>query len=448
MRREPNKDNVFYRDLRKYYPTIDRAEGIYLYDIDGKRYIDGCSGAVVVNIGHGIQPVLDAMMRQAKRICFSHASTFTSEAQIAFAEKVVALAPEGFSKVYFLSGGSEASETALKMARQYHVERGKPSKYKVISRWQSYHGNTIGALSMSGRNYSRKHHAPYMLNFPHISPCYCYRCPYEKDYPSCNIICAWELERVIKQEGKEYISAFIAEPIVGGTASGLTPPPEYFGVIREICDRYDVLFIVDEIMTGVGRTGKNFGIDHWGVIPDLIVAGKGLASGYAPIFGVIVREKIFETFRNGSGSFVHGHTFSGNPLACATGAAALDYLEEHFLIERSAKMGSYMFWKMNSLKDLPIVGDIRGKGLFLGVEFVADKDTKKPFGKEAHVDISIRNIAFEKGLNIIAGMPGMIEGELGDHILISPPFIIKEPEIDEIVDILRESIIEVTNQVA
>ncbi len=442
MSRKPNQDHVFYRNLTKFYPTVSHGEGIYLYDTNGKRYIDGSGGAAVVNIGHGVKEITEAMLKQAAKVSFAHGSQFTCEAAMAFAERIVSLAPDGLTKVYFVSGGSEAIETAVKMARQYHVDRGKPAKYKVISRWTSYHGNTLGALTLSGHTGRRKYYMPLIQHTPHIVPAYCYRCPFDLEPDSCSLECAEDLERTILYEGPDSISAFLAEPIVGATAGALVPRDGYFQRIREICDRYDILLIVDEVMSGIGRTGKNFGIDHWNVIPDLIVSAKGLASGYNPIACTIAKEEIHRTIKEASGAFVHGHTYCQNPLSCAVGLAVLSYIEENQLIARCAQMGEYLMDRLQMLRERKIVGDVRGKGLFAGVEYVSDKKTKETFDPGMKVNTLIANKAFDKGLIIYPGGGGA-DGIRGDHSLIAPPFIITEDQLDELVVLLDETIEEV-----
>ena len=433
--------NIFYRNWSRITPTIDRAEGIYCYDLDGKRYIDGMSGVGVVNIGHGVKEILDAAMQQMELVCFAHGFHWTNKPQMQLTERISKLAPEGMSKVWVVSGGSEATESAIKMARQYYVERGMPSRYKVVSRWNSFHGSSLGALSMTGMEARRKNYLPLLLNFPHIESCYCYRCAFEKSYPDCDMLCAWGLEKTILREGQDSIAAFIAEPIVAAGGSCLTPPPEYFPIVREICDRYDILLIMDEIVTGFGRTGKNFGIDHWGVIPDMICTGKGMSSGYTPLAAVIAHDKVFQAFDQGSKTFGHGHTFSGNPLSCAIGNAVLEYIEKQQLIRNVKKLSPHFFQKAKELAELDIVGEVRGKGLFMGIEFVRNKDTKEPFPSEINAVRRIMEIAFSKGL-MTAGVHGHIDGTLGDHIEIAPPFICTKSDLDEIIVILKEAIVE------
>ena len=439
-------DHVFYRVPRKIYPKADRAEGVYIYDTEGKKYIDGSGGAAVVGIGHGIKEITEAMFQQAERISFAHSSHFTSQSAIDLASKLVGLSPKGLNRVYFLSGCSEAVETSIKLARQYQVERGKPHKYKVISRWTSYHGNTLGALALSGHTGRRRYYLPLIQHTPHIVPAYCYRCPFGLRPEKCELECALDLEKTLLYEGPDFVSAFIAEPIVGATAGALVPKDGYFQKIREICDHYDILFIADEVMTGIGRTGKNFGVDHWGVVPDMIVAAKGLSSGYTPLFAVIVKEEIHQIIKEGSGAFVHGHTFNQNPLSCAIGCAVIDYLIKHDLVSRTAKMGEYFLRALQSLTRHEIVGDVRGKGLFAGVEFVKDKKTKEPFDLKLKLNDLIASRAFEKGLITYPGGGGA-DGIKGDHLLLAPPFIITEEQIDKMVSILDETIVEISKEV-
>jgi len=439
-------EGVFYRDFRRSYKTVAYGRGVYLYDTEGNRFLDGCGGNTVVNVGYGVEEVIEAVCAQIRKTPFAHTSRFTSDAQEALAEKVISLSPKGMTKVYFLSGGSEATETAVKMSRQFHIERGNSHKYKVVSRWQSYHGNTIGGLSMSGRSFRRRYYIPYLLDFPHIPPNYCYRCPFHKVFGECGIECAYELERVIKQEGPENISAFISEPVGGSSLAGVSPPEEYYKIVREICDRYEIVMIMDEVMTGFGRTGRNFGINHWDVIPDMIVVGKGLTGGYAPAGGLIVHGKIVEAFVKGSGSFAHGHTFVGNPLTCSAGLAVQTYIEKHDLVQQSAQKGRVLLEMLKERLNTEIVGDVRGKGLFIGVEFVRNPVTKDPFERKAKVAETIGDLAFKKGVHILPGF-GSIDGVSGDHILIAPPFVISVKEMEELVSILEETVDEVKRRV-
>ncbi|HVW71129.1 MAG TPA: aspartate aminotransferase family protein [Steroidobacteraceae bacterium] len=431
--------HIFFRSAGEVNPTIQRAEGIYCYDADGRRYIDGMGGVGVVSIGHGVTEILDAAMDQMRKVCFAHPFHWKNEPHMRLTEQIASMAPPGMTSVFMCSGGSEATETALKMARQYHVERGEPSRYKVISRWSGFHGNTLGSLSMTGMSSRREAFIPLLAPFPHIAPSYCYRCPFGKTYPDCGVQCAHDLETAILREGKDSIAAFIAEPFVGAAAGATTAQPEYFRIIREICDRYGILMIMDEVITGFGRTGRNFAIEHWGVVPDIICTGKGMSSGYAPLGAVIAHEKIYEAFKPPARGFNHGFTYGGNPLSCAIGSAVLTYMHRHQLIRNVDRLGPEFFAAAQRLADLPIVGEVRGKGFFMGLEFVTDKRTRQPFPAAMQVSRKIADIAFSKGL-ITGANRGGIDGVLGDHINLAPPYTCRAEDLGEIVDILKDSI--------
>ncbi|MDO8474830.1 MAG: aspartate aminotransferase family protein [Candidatus Rokubacteria bacterium] len=434
------ESSLLTRDLRRSYPVVDRGEGMYLYDRDGRRYIDAVGGAMVVTIGHGVKEVVTAVAAQMERVAYAYTGQFVTEALLLLAERVISMAPAGMSKVYFVSGGSEANEIAIKLARQYFVAQGQESKWRVIARWQSYHGTTGIALSATGRRPARRGYEPYLLAFPHIPPCYCYRCPFDKAYPDCRVACAEELERVIRLEGPETIAAFIAEPIVGTSAAALTPPPEYFQRIRAICDRYNILFIADEVVTGFGRTGTNFAIEQFGVTPDMITMAKGVSSGYAPLGGVIIHERIVQGFLKSGASPVLPLTYAGNPMAAAAGLAVLDYITANRLLERVREIGPYFFDRLRTLETLPWVGEVRGRGLMAGVELVQDRPSKATFPEQWRVAPRVVEEAMRRGLIILPGQPGMVDGVAGDHLMLTPPYIVKEGEIDEIVAILRAAI--------
>jgi adenosylmethionine-8-amino-7-oxononanoate aminotransferase len=436
-----------FRDFTKNYPIITRGKGVFLYDRAGREYLDAVGGISVVNIGHGVPEVVAAMQEQADRVAFVHGGSFANEAATALCEELAAWAPKGMGHILLLSGGSEATETAMKLAHQYHLERGKAGKYRIISRWISYHGNTIGALSMSGRTAWRREFTPYLQNFPKIHPPYCYRCPYGKSYPGCGIACAEELERVITLEGADDIAAFIAEPVIGTSAAGVTPPPEYYPRIREICDTHDILFIADEVITGIGRTGKNFGIEHWGVVPDMITTAKALSSGYVPLAAVILHDKVHDAIAKGSGHMTQGFTYSGHPLCSAVGLAVLKYLKGHELVENAARIGRLLLQRLDALKRFPIVGDVRGIGLLQGVEFVADQATKRPFPPEAGVTRRIVEATLAEGVMVVGGMSGMIDGAAGDHIQISPPYIFTEANVEQLVRALEAAVQKVMREV-
>ena len=432
--------SIFYRSsLKKEYPKIDHGEGVYLIDQNGKKYIDGLANAGVVNMGYFVPEVVDAMAEQAKKLPFLQTTDFTSQIQEDVARKVVEWAPEGMNKVYFSLSGAQANEIALKLARQYHMETGNPNKFRVIGRWQSYHGYSLGSISMSGRTGWRKNYAPYLMNFPHIPLPYCYRCPFKLVYSDCGIECAYELERVIRQEESGTISAFIAETISGMSCGAVIPPKEYFPIIRSICDKYNVLLILDEVITGIGRTGKTFAIKHWDVVPDMIATAKGITGGFAPLAVTIVKQKIYDAIYNGSGSFADGITFSGHPVSCAASVATLNYLEKNKLVERVEKIGAYFLENLLPLRDMDIVGDVRGKGLLLAVEFVSDKKSKASFPRSKKVFENVKSAALAKGL-VIGGGVGTADGVDGDICVMTPPFIITKEEVDKAIEILKSAI--------
>jgi adenosylmethionine-8-amino-7-oxononanoate aminotransferase len=438
---------VFDRAPAGGLPLIERGEGIYLFDSFGKRYIDGSSGALISNIGHAIQVVTEALIEQMRKVEFVHGTQFTSESIKGLAKKIARMAPGKLNKVYFVSGGSEAIETAIKMARGYHVIRGNVQKYKIISRWHSYHGATLGALSLSGRPALRKLYAPMLLDFPHIVPAYCYRCPYNKDNESCQIDCAKDLERVVTLEGPEYIAAFIAEPVVGATIGAVPAPEGYFKMIREICDRYDILFIADEVMTSFGRTGKSFGMDHWEVVPDLLVGSKGLGAGYFPIGIVIASEEVYNTYKDGPGKFNHGFTYQGNPLAGAVGLSVLDFIEKNNLIRHVEETGKYLIEGLSQFKNYRMVGNVRGKGFMTAFELVRDKETKAAFDPSLNVNSKIINKAFSNGLILYpSGNTGNVDGVSGNAVLVAPPLITTREQITEILNILEETLKEVDKE--
>src|SRR5580693_2388942 len=328
---------VFPRNFLKKYPRAVRGEGCFVYTDDGRRFLDASGGAAVVTIGHGVESVGRAMAEQATRLAYVHSSQYHSAVVEKLAERILSLAPRGMQsggRVYFTSGGSEATETALKLARQYWIERGEKKRYRVISRKQSYHGSTLGALSASGNVKRREPFAPLLSEWGHIEPCYCYRCPFGLKYPECNVECADALDRLLSSEGAGDVAAFIFEPVVGATLGAVVPPPGYVERIAEICERHGIALIADEIMSGMGRTGKPFAVQHWDVEPDIILVGKGIASGYAPLGAVLVAPHVVEAFENGSGAFQHGFTYQAHPVATAAGNAVLDCIESRALFDR------------------------------------------------------------------------------------------------------------------
>lgn len=430
---------------------VAHGNGIYLYDTHGKRYLDACGGALVVSIGHGVAEVVDAFADQACRVAFAHGTQFSSEALEVYAKELALISPVKKAQTFLVSGGSEAVETAIKVARQICLARGDPGRYKIIARWGSYHGSTLGALSVSGRPPLRRGYAPLLLDVPHIPPPYCFRCPFgctkeeagEVPGHSCNLECADALETEILRQGPETVAAFIAEPVVGATLAAVVPPSGYWPRIREICDRYRVLLIADEVMTGFGRTGRWFASDHWGLLPDILVAAKGASSGYYPLGVVLVAQHHVASIRAGLGSLGHGFTHANNVLGATVGLAVLRYLQSHGLIRASALRGRQLLAQLEGLRCLPSVGDVRGLGLMAGVEIVADQDTKAPYPREERIAEQIQAAAMARGVVVYLGT-GLVDGQDGDALLLGPPFVIKEHEIEQILDVLHESILEVT----
>lgn len=430
--------NVFYRgELRRAYPIMERGEGVYIYDSEGNKYLDAMSGIAVVNLGYGVPEVADAIAEQARKLPFCFTVRFTCQPQEDLAQRIAALSPPALNKVWFSLSGAEAIECAMKVARQYHVEQGNPSKFKVISRQQSYHGSTLAALGISGAASWRKNYGSMFQDYPKIAPVNCYRCPFGKTYPGCDLECAHDLDRVIESSGGEEIAAFIAEPVVATTTGASVPPPEYFKIIRSICDKHNVLFIVDEVFCGNGRTGKFYAIEHWDVVPDIVATAKGIAGGYVPLGATVIHEKIHDAISRGSGKFVHGVTFSGHPVACAAGIAVLDYMKKNDLVKRVGELGDYLMQKLSCLSEFQMVGQIRGKGLLIAIELVADRVTKEPFEPGLGVARKIAQSAFQRGLLVQPGS-GCADGVRGDIVLICPPFTLSVAQADQIVEILKQ----------
>ncbi|MSR88776.1 MAG: aspartate aminotransferase family protein [Candidatus Margulisbacteria bacterium] len=433
--------SVFHRHTHAAMPTAVSGEGCYLIDQTGKRYFDGSGGAAVSCLGHGHPEVIAALQEQAAKMAFAHTSFFTNEPMEKLASFLVSQAPAGFSNVYFVSGGSEAVEASIKMARQYFLEIGKPDKYRVIARRQSYHGNTLGALSAGGNLWRRKMFDPLLLDMSHLSPCYAYRGQENGESEEAyGLRVANELETEILRVGPETVSAFIAEPVVGATMGCVAAVPGYFKRIREICDRYNVLLILDEVMCGMGRTGTLFACEFDGVVPDLITLAKGLGAGYQPIGALMVSEEIFKAIQSGSGFFQHGHTYMGHATACATALKVQEIIQRDQLLDRVNKMSALLFKALHTQFDShPHVGDIRGRGLFLGLELVEDRASKRSFASSKAVNVAVKKLAMQEGL-MCYPMGGTIDGQNGDHIMLAPPFIMTENHVDEIVSKLAVAI--------
>ncbi len=427
------------------YPTIAYGKGVYLFDNEGKKYLDATSGAVTANIGHGVKENIKAMNEQAQKVSFVYRSQFTSEPAELLAKKIAEMAPGDLNWCFFVNSGSESTETAMKMAIQYWQEKGIKTKTRVLSRWVSYHGITLGALSMSGHPGRRTRFEPLLEDCPVIHPPYCYRCPYNLESPGCGFLCAQELETMITRIGADRIAAFIAEPVIGAAGGAISPPKGYYKKIKEICEENDILFIADEVMTGFGRTGTMLAMEHWEVIPDIVALGKGMGAGYAPIAATLASEKVMEPILSGTKIVMSGHTLSANPQSCAVSLAVLEYLQKNDVLKDVECKSVYLRNGLEKLKArFPFIGDIRGKGLLIGIEFVKDLMTKEPFSRNEQVTKKVISIAMRKGLLIYPAGAG-IDGVNGDAIIISPPLTITKREIEECLKLLNETFEELTN---
>ena len=433
--------NVFYRRMSHPHPEIVRGEGVWLYDREGNAYLDGSGGAIVVNAGHGVSAISQAIAEQSASVAYIHPTMFTAEAVEAYSTALAKIVPIEDPKFYYLTTGSEAVEAAIKLARQIQVERGEKERSVTIARWMSYHGLSFGALAVSGKPKLRQLYEPMFQDVPHIPPPYCYRCPFGLTYPECNLRCADELEEEIIRQGPERVSAFLAEPVSGATLGAVVPPDGYWTRIREICDRYGVLLILDEVMTGMGRTGRWFAAEIWDVRPDILTIGKGAASGYVPLSAVAVSRREIERIAQGHGDFIHGGTFSHHAVGTAAGLATLKYLIEKRLVESVHAKGEMLAEQLRRrLGSLPWVGDIRGVGLMWGIEFVEDKTIKTPFPPELHLSQKITDEAFRRGLVVYPGS-GSVDGVRGDHMMLGPPFCITEEEINQMVELIAGAVL-------
>jgi adenosylmethionine-8-amino-7-oxononanoate aminotransferase len=434
---EPRPTHLFYQ-TRKRRPLVDRAEGIYIWDVHGRRYVDGSSGAMVVNIGHGNPRVLQAMQRQMQRATFAYRLHFENEAAEEYARELVAAMPAGFERVFFVSGGSEAVESCLKLARQYALAIGQTERYKVIARYPSYHGATFGALAITGSAPFSAPFAPMLKEMPHISAptCYLDRDPFSLEQRGRRY--ADLLEQEILRQGPDTVLAFIMEPIGGASTGALVAPDSYYPRIREICDRYGVLLIYDEVMSGAGRTGRFLATEHWPVRPDLIALSKGLASGYCPLGAMVAPPRLVEPVLD-AGGFQHGYTYAGNPLACAAGRAVLAEMLEQRLLENTRQVGGFLRQQLELLQGrFPFIGDVRGKGLLLAVELVADRQSMEPLAPALNAHALLVELAYQRGLILYSRRTR--GGIAGDHVMICPPMIVTREQVEHIVGLLADSL--------
>lgn len=442
---------VLRRSFRKDFPTAVRGEGAYLWDSEGHKYLDLAGSAAVNFIGHGVAEISSAISEQASKLEFVHSSQFTTSLAEQYAEELLEFAGEHFrgGAVYFTSGGSESIETALKLARQYQVEIGETQRHQILSREQSYHGSTLGALSVSGNKRRRDIYLPMIREFAHIGTPYCYRCAY--DCRDCGRKYAGELEQAIEAANGQ-AAAFLFEPVSGATLGAVVPPPDYLSAIAEICRRHGVLLIADEVMTGMGRTGRNFAVEHFSVAPDILVTAKGLSSGYAPLGAVIASKKVVDAIAAGPGAFVHGFTYNAHPVSLAAGRAVLRYSIANKLVEqadeqRVGSVAAHFKRELETLHSERSVGDVRGIGLLRAVEFVADKDSKRPFDPARAFSAQVGAAAMKRGL-LVYPMQGSIDGYAGDHLLLAPPAILTPVEIAWSIEQLAASIREAEDSLA
>ena len=433
--------HVFHRHLLHTPPVAVSGRGMFLIDAAGKEYLDACGGAAVSCLGHAHPDVLAAMHAQIDKLAYAHTSFFTTEVAEELADMLVRTAPSGMSHAYFVSGGSEGVEAALKMARQYFVEIGEPQRARFVARRQSYHGNTLGALAVGGNMWRRQQFGPLLIDVEHVAPCYPYR--EQRDDESAEaygLRLAAELDATIQRIGRDEVIAFVAETVGGATAGVLTPVAGYFKAVRDVCNRHGCLLILDEVMSGMGRTGTLYACEQDGVVPDLVVIAKGLGGGYQPIGAVLAQRKIVDAMREGSGFFQHGHTYLGHPVACAAALAVQKVIERDRLLPRVRERGAQFMARLRSrLGDHPHVGDIRGRGLFCGVELVRDRATKVPFDTKGQLHARVKREGMARGL-MTYPMGGTIDGKQGDHILLAPPFIVEEGHLDLIVERLHAAI--------
>lgn len=424
---------ILHRDLGAEPALAVRGDGPYVIDAAGRRYLDACGGAAVSCLGHGHPEVIAAVREQVGALAFAHTGFFTSEPAEALAETLIGAAPPGLARVFYTSGGSEACEAALKLARQYFLETGQPTRHRFIARLQSYHGNTLGALGVGGNLWRRAPFEPLLAPAAHISPCYPYRGRREEEsLEAYGRRVADELEAMILKLGPETVAGFIAEPVAGATLGAVPPVPGYFRRIREICDRHGVLLILDEVMCGMGRTGARFAAEQEGVSPDLLFIAKGLGAGYQPIGALLVHGRIVEALAKGSGRFLHGHTYMGHATACAAALAVQRVIDRERLLPKVARQGELLMAALDArLGQHPHVGEIRGRGLFVGLEFVRDRETKEPFDPAERLNMRVKRAAMDEGL-LLYPMGGTLDGRRGDHVVLAPPFTLADEAMDEI----------------
>lgn len=427
---------VFHRRIDRPMPRAVKAEGVWIYDESGKKYLDACGGPICVNVGHGRAEIAEAMAAQARQLAYVHGPMFTSAPVEALALRLAAHSPEGINRFYFCSSGCEAIETAIKLARQIHVARGESDRYRIISRWNAYHGATLGALSATGKTSMREPFLPLLGPSIHIPSPYCLRCHFGLSYPGCGVRCAHALDEAIQNEGPKTISAFLAETVLGSTIGAVVPPPEYYAIIRDICNHHGILLLLDEVMCGMGRTGKWFGLDHFGIAPDMITLGKGLNGGYAALSAVGCKKEHLDVLREKPGNFIHGHTFSHHAVAAAAALSVVEILEREKLVERAQSLGRYLEKRLAPLADHPHVGQIRGIGLMWAIEIVRDKNSLASYPRKKKLTERLAERLMDMGV-LVYKCTGFANGD-GDAIMLGPPFNITEPQLDMAVDAIDQ----------
>jgi hypothetical protein len=440
------ESSVFYRKLTRPYPRIVRGEGCYLYDDQGRRYLDASGGAYVVNVGHGVSEIAEALACQAGTLAYVSGTTFTHDAVEELAAEIAGLCPGDLDLVYPLGSGSEAVEAGLKLARQYWVEAGRSQKHKVVALAPSYHGNTILALSASSREHYRTHYREWLVEMVRAPAPYPYRCECHGQPPLCPTCDGEAIEQAILGVGAGTIAALIAEPVGGSSTGASVPPPDYWRRVRAICDRHEILLVADEVLTGAGRTGTWSALEPYGVVPDIMILGKGIAGGYAPLSAVVAPRRLVDVLARGSGAFLHAQTFSHHATLCAAGVATIKYLRRHRLIERCATLGPVLHRSLQQLSSLSCVGDVRGRGLLAGIEFVEDKATRRPYPSSVRFAESFAATALDLGL-VVWPNAGQLDDGTGDLAMLAPPFVIDEEQIGEMVALLVEAAERTASQV-
>ena len=439
--------NLLYRKFGYEFPCIVSGEGIYLIDGQGRRYLDACSGAMVAALGHGNQEIVSRMAAQAGKLAYVNGMYFTNEPAEALAKALCQIAPHGLNKAFFLSSGTEATEAAIKLVRQYWLAKDQPRRQKIIGRVPSYHGSTLGAVGLGARRVYQAAFRALYFDHPKIAAPICYRCPWGKTYPHCDYECAHALELMIKNEEPETVAAFIAEPVIGAAGTAMAPPEHYYRRIADICKKYGILFIADEILCGMGRTGDWFAISSYGVTPDIMLVGKGLAAGVAAISAMLARSELVDAIWSGGHDFMHAQTFAHHPVACAAALATIEYMQAHGIVTQARAMGGILHRRLESLRAHPLCGDLRGRGLLAGIEFVDNRARREPFPRAWNVADRVLQEGLKEQI-VLWKSVGQVDGVRGDGIIIAPPLIISEEEIAELIKRLTRALDTVAEQVA